>query len=56
MRQAPSSKQTDPGTALIELLDFADAVTRSQLARPVEPLTFPVLSRLVEARSASESP
>jgi hypothetical protein len=53
MRRAPSSRQTDPGTSLIELLGFADAVTRSQPARPFEPLTFPVLSRLVERRSAA---
>jgi hypothetical protein len=55
MWRAPSSKQTDPGTSLIELLGFADAVTRSQPARPFEPLTFPVLSRLVEDRSAALS-
>lgn len=53
MRRTPSFRQTDPGTSLIELLGFADAVTRSQPARPFEPLTFPVLSRLVEGRSAA---
>ncbi len=53
MWRASSSKQTDPGTSLIELLGFADAVTRSQPARPFEPLAFPVLSRLVEGRSAA---
>jgi hypothetical protein len=53
MRRASSSKQTDPGTSLIELLGFVDAVNRSQPARPFEPLTFPVLSRLVEGRSAA---
>jgi hypothetical protein len=55
MQQAPSSKQTDPGTTLIELLDFADTVACIQPPRPFEPLTFPVLSRLVEARSAAKS-
>jgi hypothetical protein len=55
MRRAPSSRQMDPGTSLIELLGFADAVTRSQPVRPFEPLTFPVLSRLVEGRSAAVS-
>lgn len=55
MRRAPSSKQTDPGTSLIELLGFADAVTHSQPARPFEPLIFPVLSRLVAGRSAAVS-
>ncbi|HEY3959182.1 MAG TPA: hypothetical protein VGL68_01590 [Solirubrobacteraceae bacterium] len=54
MRRASSSKQqTDPGTSLIELLGFVDAVARSQPARPFEPLTFPVLARLVEGRSAA---
>lgn len=53
MRRASSPKQTDPGTSLIELLGFVDAVTRSQPSRPFEPLTFPVLSRLVEGRSAA---
>jgi hypothetical protein len=55
MRRAPCSRQTDPGTSLIELLGFTDAVTRSQPARPFEPLTFPVLFRLVEGRSAATS-
>jgi hypothetical protein len=49
LRQAPA-KQTNPGAALIDLLGFADAVTRGQPARPFEPLTFPVLRELVEHR------
>ena len=50
LRQAPAAKGTDPGTALIDLLGFADAVTRGQPARPFEPLTFPVLRELAEDR------
>jgi hypothetical protein len=44
----PQSKRmrSDPGTALMELLGFADAVTLSQPARPAAPLRFPVLARL----------
>jgi hypothetical protein len=45
--QAPTVRQTDPGRALIDLLGFADAVTRGQPTRPFEPLTFPVLRTLV---------
>jgi hypothetical protein len=48
--QAPVARQTDPGAALIDLLGFADAVTRSQAARPFEPLAFPVLRKLVDDR------
>jgi hypothetical protein len=50
-RQAPAGGE-DSGAALIDLLGFADAVARSQPPRPFEPLTFPVLSRLVESRHA----
>jgi hypothetical protein len=50
LSQTPAAGQTDPGAALIDLLGFADAVTRSQPARPFEPLTFPVLHKLVEHR------
>jgi hypothetical protein len=53
MRRRPvSSGREDSGAALIDLLGFADAVARSQPPRPFEPLTFPVLSRLVENRRA----
>jgi hypothetical protein len=54
-QRAPSSKATDPGEALIDLLGFADAVKRSQPARPFEPLAFPVMARLVQARRAAAS-
>ena len=50
LRQAPAAVRTNPGAALIDLLGFADAVTRSQPARPFEPLTFPVLRKLVDDR------
>ena len=48
--QAPAARQTNPGAALIDLLGFADAVTRGQPARPFEPLAFPVLRKLVDDR------
>lgn len=48
--QAPTVRQTNPGTALIDLLGFADAVTRSQPTRPFEPLAFPVLRTLPDDR------
>jgi hypothetical protein len=55
--QRPSAlRPVDPGTALIDLLGFADAVTRNQPPRPPAPLEFPVLSRLVERRGASPHP
>lgn len=48
--QAPTAGQTSPGAALIDLLGFADAVTRGQPTRPFEPLAFPVLRTLVDDR------
>jgi len=53
LQRPPATGSTDPGEALIDLLGFADAVTRSRPARPFEPLEFPVLARLVEDRRAS---
>ncbi len=50
LRQTPATRWTAPGAALIDLLGFADAVTRGQPARPFEHLTFPVLRELVEHR------
>jgi len=53
IRRRPASPGgEDSGAALIDLLGFADAIARSQPPRPFEPLTFPVLSRLVEGRRA----
>ena|ERR1700689_4491697 len=46
----------DPGAALIDLLGFADTVTRNQPPRPPAPLEFPVLSRLLESRRGSRHP
>jgi hypothetical protein len=53
LQGSPAPRPIDPGAALIDLLGFADAVTRSQPARPHVPLEFPVLSRLVEGRRGS---
>jgi hypothetical protein len=55
IQRATSSEATDPGEALIELLGFADAVARSQPVRSFEPLAFPVMARLVQARQAPAS-
>jgi hypothetical protein len=52
LQHPPATTTPDPGEALIDLLGFADAVTRSQPARPPEPLQFPVLARL--ARDTGE--
>jgi hypothetical protein len=53
LERPPTTGSTDPGAALIDLLGFADAVTRSRPARPFESLEFPVLARLLEGRRAS---
>jgi hypothetical protein len=56
LQRPPKRGRTDPGRTLIDLLGFAEAVARSQPARPFEPLSFPVLSRLVESHRAAASP
>jgi len=56
LQRPPVLRPADPGTALIDLLGFADAVTRNQPVRPFQPLAFPVLSRLVEDRRGSARP
>jgi hypothetical protein len=56
LQRPPALRPSDPGAALIDLLGFADAVTRNQPVRPFEPLAFPVLSRLVEDRRSSARP
>lgn len=48
--QQPPPRPTDPGAALIDLLGFADAVTRHRPPRPFEPLVFPALARLAAKR------
>ena len=53
---APSATQrraADPGRELIELLRFAEVVSRSQPPRRRERLRFPVMCRLVEERRAA---
>jgi hypothetical protein len=52
-QRRPTLRPADPGATLIDLLGFADAVTRSQPARPFEPLEFPVLLGLVARRGAA---
>jgi hypothetical protein len=56
LQRPPAIRPADPGDALIDLLGFADAVTRSQPPRPPAPLEFPVLSRLIEGRRADPRP
>jgi hypothetical protein len=56
LQRPPSRRPVDPGAALIDLLGFADAVTRNQPPRPAAPLEFPVLSRLVEGRRGAPHP
>jgi hypothetical protein len=56
LRRPPPFTLVDQGAALIDLLGFAEAVTRSQPARSFEPLVFPVLARLVEDRRVAASP
>jgi hypothetical protein len=53
LQRPPADGPIDPGAALIDLLGFADAVTRNQPPRPPVPLEFPVLSRLAEGRRVS---
>ena len=53
LRAKPHRQPSDPGDTLIDLLGFADEVARSQPARTREPLLFPVLARLVEARRST---
>lgn len=50
----PSSARVDAGTALGELLGFADMVAAAQPSRPFEPLVFPALARLAEHGTSAE--
>jgi hypothetical protein len=52
LQRPPVTRSLDPGAVLIDLLGFAEAVARSQPARPFEPLEFPALARLVGDRRA----
>jgi hypothetical protein len=56
LQRPPAPRPVDPGAALIDLLGFADAVTRNQPPRLPAPLEFPVLSRLIESRRRSPHP
>jgi hypothetical protein len=56
LQRPPALRPVNAGAALIDLLGFADAVTRSQPPRPPAPLEFPVLSRLFEGRRGSPHP
>ncbi len=44
----------DAGAALMELLGFADAVARSQPARPAAPLEFPALGERAKRSAGSD--
>lgn len=56
LRQPRSqSEAVDPGTALIELLGFADTVMASQPPRPFEALAFPPLRRIAEQSDTTEA-
>ncbi len=52
-KPAETQMRVDPGDALSQLLDFADAIAASQPPRAAEPLAFPVLSHLVGTTSRS---
>jgi hypothetical protein len=47
----PAGARADPGTALLELLSFADMVAAAQPPRPPELLAFPTLAGLVKRRA-----
>jgi hypothetical protein len=49
----PPRGRPEAGTALMELLGFADMVRASQPPRPFEPLQFPALSHLAERHAAA---
>jgi hypothetical protein len=42
----PAGRSQDPGTALMELLDFTDVIVSSRARRPSEPLRYPALARV----------
>jgi hypothetical protein len=53
LERPPAGFRRDAGASLIELLGFVDAVSRTQAARPTEPLEFPNLARLASSRRHS---
>jgi hypothetical protein len=51
----PAGARADAGTALLELLGFADMVAAGQPPRPFEPLAFPALAGLAKQRAGAAS-
>lgn len=49
----PIGARADAGTALLELLGFADMVAAGQPPRPFEPLAFPALAGLAKHRAGA---
>lgn len=49
----PIGARADAGTALLELLGFADMVAAGQPPRPFEPLAFPALAGLAKQRAGA---
>jgi hypothetical protein len=49
----PVGARADAGTALLELLGFADMVASGQPPRPYEPLAFPALATLDKQRTGA---
>jgi hypothetical protein len=47
-RPPPAGGRSEPGSVLIDLLGFADAIVASQPPRRFEPLAFPILARLTK--------
>lgn len=54
-RPPEAGSAPDPGDALIDLLDLVDQVSAFRPRRPAEPLRFPPLARLRDARRVSSS-
>jgi hypothetical protein len=48
--EKPGQRREDGGVALVQLIDFAEQVARHQPRRAVEPLRYPLLSRLAAER------
>ena len=47
-RPPPEGQRSEPGSVLIDLLGFAEAIVESQPPRRFEPLEFPILARLTK--------
>jgi hypothetical protein len=46
LERRPEGERSEPGSVLVDLLGFADAIVESQPPRRFEPLVFPILARL----------